>query len=101
VRVKSVDNMSMLSVLATIFGAIGAAAGLPQAIRIFQRKSAKDISIITYIIIAAGGIVWILYGLEIKSTAILVSCAVSGISVVMIIIGWFLYGREPSQTRTK
>jgi len=67
---------------------------MPQAIKIFRRKSAKDISIWTYVLITSGGIVWLLYGLEIKSIPLIVANLVGAVGIVMIITGWFLYGRK-------
>lgn len=86
--------MSLLSILATVFGVVVGLSQLPQAIKIFRRKSAKDISILTYLMISAGGIVWILYGFEIKSIPVIATNLVGAVGVVMIITGWFLYGRK-------
>ena len=86
--------MSLLSVLATLFGVIGALSQIPQAIRIFRRKSAKDISILTYIMITVGGAVWLLYGFEIMSWPIIVGNCVGAIGIIMIFVGWFMYGKK-------
>jgi MtN3 and saliva related transmembrane protein len=84
--------MSVLSVLATIFGTLMAIANFPQAFKIFARKSARDISLITYLILLAGAISWILYGVEIKSFPLVISNIVGVAGVILIIIGWGLYG---------
>jgi MtN3 and saliva related transmembrane protein len=93
--------MSFLSILATAFGVIGAVSQLPQAIKIFRRKSAKDISILTYIIMAVGGAVWLLYGIEIMSIPIIVGNTLGGVGVIMVIVGWFMYGREKKTKKKK
>lgn len=86
--------MSLLSILATIFGTVGGLANLPQVYRIFKRKSAKDISILTYSIIIVSCIIWILYGIEIRNSAIIITNGLGTTTVALVIIGWFLYGRE-------
>ena len=86
--------MTVLSVLATIFGTIGGLANIPQVYRIFKRKSAKDISIITYAMVLAAVIIWVLYGIEIKDFPIIISNIFATISAALVILGWFLYGRE-------
>ncbi len=48
--------MTILSVLATISGSVMALAALPQIYKIFKRKSAKDISAISYFLFTVGGI---------------------------------------------
>ena len=85
--------MTILSILAGIFGIVAGLANLPQAIKIFRRKSAKDISILTYGILFPGVIIWILYGIELKNTPILLMNIIGGIFIGAVIIGWFLYGR--------
>ena len=86
--------MNIIYILATIFGIIGGLANLPQVIKIFKRKSAKDISILTYAIIFLGTIVWILYGIQIRDMPILVGNIFGAITVSLVIFGWFLYGRS-------
>ncbi len=86
--------MSLLSVLATIFGTIGGLAGLPQVYRIFKRKSAKDISVLTYSIILISCMIWVLYGIEIKDSPLIITNTLGALTVTCVIIGWFLYGRE-------
>jgi MtN3 and saliva related transmembrane protein len=85
--------MSLLSVLATISGLAASGAIIPQTYRIFKRKSAKDISILTYSILSVIGIVWILYGIEIQNFPIIISNGVGTFFLLSVILGWNLYGR--------
>lgn len=85
--------MSILSYLAMVFGSIMALANFPQVYKIFKRKSAKDISAITYSVYILGAIIWLLYGIEIKSIPVLVSNIIGITTSILILIGWFLYGR--------
>jgi MtN3 and saliva related transmembrane protein len=84
--------MTLLSTLAIIFGTIGGMANIPQAYKIFKRKSAKDISITTYSMIFLGSLVWILYGIEIKDFPLILANTVGIISISSVIFGWYLYG---------
>lgn len=86
--------MSTLSILALVSGVIGALSLAPQAYKIFKRKSAKDISILTYVFFTISGVIWIAYGFELMNWSIILPQIVGGISVVFIIIGWWLYGRS-------
>lgn len=86
--------MTLLSVLAIIFGTVGGIANFPQAYRIFKRKSAKDISILTYSLLFVGAVVWILYGFEINNTAVILTNTLGAVNIGLVIIGWFLYGRN-------
>lgn len=86
-------KMTLLSVLATIFGSLSGIAGFPQAYKIFKRKSAKDISIITYLLLFTGAIIWILYGIEINNFALIITNIFGALNLGLVVIGWFLYGR--------
>jgi len=86
--------MSLIATLATLFGTISGLANLPQAYRIFKRKSAKDISILTYLVIFTGAIVWILYGFEIGDSPIIITNVLGTITISFVMMGWFLYGRD-------
>ena len=84
--------MTILSTLATVSGSISAFAMFPQAYRIFKRKSAQDISIVSYSFLLVTGIIWVLYGLEIQSYPLVISQSIGNVAGVLIVIGWFLYG---------
>ncbi len=86
--------MTLLATLATIFGTLIGIANFPQVIKIFKRKSAKDISILSVLIFFTGAIIWILYGIELKNLPILITNSLAFISLLFVIVGWFLYGRE-------
>ncbi len=86
--------MTILATLALVFGAVAGIANLPQAWKIFKRKSAKDISIITYGLLITGAIIWIAYGWEIQNIPVLVTNSIGGFNIGLVILGWFLYGRD-------
>ncbi len=85
--------MTLLAILATLFGTLMALSNIPQAYKIFHRKSAKDISPITYSILLVGGAVWLLYGIELNNMPLIVANSVGTISVLLVLVGWFLYGK--------
>jgi len=85
--------MTILAYLATFTGIFMGIAGLPQVIKIFKTKSAKDISAITYLIIEFGAVIWILYGLELHNFTIVIPNALGFITTTLILIGYWLYGR--------
>jgi len=85
--------MTILSVLAMISGVAGTFAFIPQVYRIFKRKSARDISIASYLFLLITSIIWVLYGLEIQSYPIVITQSIGNLNLVGIVVGWFLYGR--------
>ena len=85
--------MSIISMLASVFGIISAVAMFPQVYRIFKRRSAQDISIVSYLFLLITGVIWVLYALEIQSYPLLIPQIIGNIALVLIIIGCILYGR--------
>ena len=86
--------MTILASLATITGIFLGLGSLPQAIKIFRTKSAKDIAPISYVIMMFGSSIWILYGLELKSLPIMIPNILGVILGTVILVGWFRYGRS-------
>ena len=86
--------MTILSALASAFGIINGFANLPQIWKIFKTKSAKDISIVTYIILTVGNIVWLLYGIEIKSLPIFIMEGIGLVEFIVILVGCYMFGKK-------
>lgn len=81
----------ILAYLASIAGIAMSLASFPQAYKIFKDKSARDVSLATYIIFFIGGIIWLLYGVDIKSSPILWSYVIGDISSLLVLIGILKY----------
>lgn len=85
--------MTPLAVLAAIIGVFGALAGVPQILKIHKRKSARDISVATYLIAIISTSVWILYGLELKNVAIILSSVLGLATSLVILVQYNYYAR--------
>lgn len=85
--------MTILASLATITGIFLGLGSLPQAIKIFQTKSAKDIAPTTYVIMVVGSFIWILYGMELQSLPIVIPNVLGVILGTVILVGWLRYGK--------
>jgi MtN3 and saliva related transmembrane protein len=89
-----------MSILAPIAAATGIFLGMgsvPQAIKIFQQKSARDIAPSSYWITEIGSIVWVLYGLELHNWAVVIPNVLGFFTSTVILIGYFLYGRKNNE----
>ena len=70
------------------FEAVGLAAAclttfsfLPQAIRIWRTRSARDVSLVMYVMMTTGCCLWLIYGLLIQSVSLIFS---NGVGVLMV-----------------
>jgi len=83
--------MSFLPILTTVLG-VGMSLGyLTQTIKIFRTKSAKDVSLITYLIFGIGISTWLIYGLSIKNYPIILTNIVALIGAISVIVSYFQY----------
>lgn len=64
---------------------------LPQIIKIYRTKSAKDISLITVIQFSAGVFLWALYGIHIKDIIVIVANTVSLTTFLTTLVLYFKY----------
>ena len=84
----AISYNNILSVLVSVMGVLMSLGHFPQAYKIWKKKSAKDVSILTYCIFATGTWVWLLYGISIGQWPIIVSfiIGVIGSTTVLALI---------------
>ncbi|MET0635628.1 MAG: SemiSWEET transporter [Chitinophagaceae bacterium] len=77
--------MSGVEILGYAAGALTALTFLPQVIKTARDRSAKDISLLMFVIAAVNEIMWIVYGVLLENTVIiLTNTAVLVMSLIMI-----------------
>jgi MtN3 and saliva related transmembrane protein len=68
---------------------------LPQLIRVWQRKSASDISLTMFLLFSFGVACWLVYGLGIGSAPITAANAVTLALALMILVLKIRYDKRP------
>ena len=86
--------MEVIAILATIAGIITGSSFFLQTIKIVKRKSSKDISFLTYLILGLGSITWLIYGVTRKDFPLMISYTIGTISTFSVIIVYFIYVRN-------
>jgi len=61
-------------------------AFVPQALKSYKEKSTKDISLVMYVVMFTGVILWLLYGIHLNSMPIIVANAITALFNLSIII---------------
>jgi MtN3 and saliva related transmembrane protein len=81
---------------------LGYAAGVlttfcyvPQIIRVFQLKSAREISFLYSIFLLTGVIIWLLYGIFLHLIPIILWNSIGFIMVGLLLLAKLIYGRKP------
>jgi MtN3 and saliva related transmembrane protein len=70
----------------TMFGFI------PQIVKIFKTKSAKDVSMATILQLCLGVLLWVTYGIHLKDKIIIIANSVTFSSLIILLILHFYYG---------
>ena len=65
--------MNLLDLLGIIAGALTTAAFLPQVIKTWKSKSAKDLSLGMFLMFVLGVILWLIYGILIDSLPVILA----------------------------
>ena len=63
--------MAALEILGLLAGTITSITFLPQVIKVWQTKSAKDLSLMMLLLLMLGVILWLIYGLILMNVAII------------------------------
>ncbi|MEN2993933.1 MAG: SemiSWEET transporter [Thermodesulfovibrio sp.] len=86
------SSINFSNIIGIIAGAITTSALIPQVLKIYKTKSAKDISLTMFIFMAVGISLWLLYGFLIKEFPIILANSVSLLLIGLIIIMKMRYG---------
>ena len=65
--------MDLITILGLVAGTLTTLAFLPQLLKIWQTKSAKDISFNTLIIFNIGIFLWLIYGIYLNALPIIIA----------------------------
>ena len=67
---------------------------VPQIFKVIKNKSAKDVSLLTIIQLAFGVSLWIIYGINLRNTIIIIANSVTLITLIILLFLYFNYGRQ-------
>ncbi len=76
------DNITLVGTIAAVCTTV---AFLPQVIRIYRTRHARDLSFTTYVIFSAGVACWLFYGILVKSAPIIIANAITFVLSVYIL----------------
>ncbi len=66
---------TILGWLVSVIGVATGAAYIPQALRIWKRRSSDDVSILTYALFLGGQVVYLVYGIRIAQWPLIIGMA--------------------------
>lgn len=93
--------MPETELLGLIAGTLTTLAFLPQVIKTFKSRSAKDISLGMFILFSAGVALWLVYGIRLGAVPIIAANAVTLILSLAILAMKFWFGRRDDRSSKK
>ena len=83
----------MAETLGFIAGAIVTCSLIPQLIRVFRLKSAREISMLFTSLMLLGIILWLAYGIYLKLAPVIIWNVVGAVLVALLLVAKLKYGR--------
>lgn len=84
--------MASIELIGYLAATLTTAAFLPQVVQVWQSKSTKDLSLPTLLSFIAGVLMWLIYGLLLNSSPIIVANAVTLVLNLVILRFKLKYG---------
>lgn len=84
----------LTTIIGLLAGALTTIAFLPQAIKTWKTKSAKDISLGMYLIFCTGVILWLIYGILISDLPVILANSVTLVFALSILYFKLAYDGE-------
>jgi len=78
--------MDSITLLGLVAGTLTTAAFLPQLTKAWKSRSTKDISLLMYVVICTGILLWLIFGLCIGSLPVIAANAVTLLIAIAILI---------------
>ena len=75
----------VLGWLVSVVGIATGAAYIPQALRIWKRRSSDDVSIVTYALFLGGQLIYLVYGIRIRQWPLIIGMAANIAGSVAVI----------------
>ncbi len=83
-----------IEVLGLVAGALTTISFLPQLVKIIKNKSAKDVSLLMFLVFTLGILLWLVYGILTLTLAIIIANSITIVLALSILILKVKYDRE-------
>lgn len=94
-----IDYTRILELLVSLMGILMGFANVPQALKIYRTRSAKDVSGSTYVILLIGNIVLFVYAVSLGQKPLIVTSVATIIGVSLVLSGIVRYEKKGSRHR--
>jgi MtN3 and saliva related transmembrane protein len=85
-------SATALNVLGFVAGVLTTAAFIPQVLKIWKTRSARDVSLAMYVVFTSGVVLWLVYGLALGSLPIIVANVLTLVLALAVLVMKLRYG---------
>lgn len=78
--------MTTLDLIGTCAATLTTGSFLPQVVRLWRTRNAEGISLLTFSIFSVGVVLWLTYGLQIRSWPIIISNCVTLVLSIAVVV---------------
>ena len=86
--------MQGLEVFGFIGGALITAGFIPQVIRVYKLKSAREISLTFTVMMLIGSVAWLTYGISLRLPSVMLWNSINIVLVALLLSAKLKYGKE-------
>ncbi|WP_190810024.1 SemiSWEET family sugar transporter [Flagellimonas sp. S3867] len=83
--------METLEIIGLIAATLTTSSFVPQVYKTWKDKSTKDISLTMYLVFLLGTFLWLYYGIQYESLAIILANVITGLLVLFMLVLKFRY----------
>jgi MtN3 and saliva related transmembrane protein len=85
-------SFTALNILGFVAGVLTTAAFIPQVLKIWRTRSARDVSLAMYAVFTSGVVLWLAYGLALGSMPIIVANVFTLVLSLAVLVMKLRYG---------
>ncbi len=94
------DAPELVTVVGSISATLTTAAFVPQVVRVWRLKDARDISFVTFSVFAVGLVGWVVYGVLTSSIPVVAANSLTLVLALAILTLKLRFDRTPAPDRT-
>lgn len=94
-----IDYTRILELLVSLMGILMGLANIPQALKIYRTRSARDVSELTYFMLLAGNIVLFVYAVSLGQRPLVITSVAAIVGVGLVLSGIIRYEKKGKRQR--
>ncbi len=79
-------NPNLTNITGLLAAALTTISFLPQVIKILKTRHTKDISLLMYVVFTTGVLLWLIYGIMLRETPIIIGNGITLIFVIIVLV---------------